>query len=102
MVNNVPCENAKKARSSAAFVIQISMIKMIKLRVLNGMEMDGCQLTLKDLTSVYKSRAESNSRSSDIVRPNFANVRRNRRLGRTFCPANFLLQHLTISFTNKI
>ena len=26
----------------------------------------------------------------------------NRNLGRTFCPANFLLQHLTISFTNKI
>ena len=32
----------------------------------------------------------------------FRNVRRNCNLGRTFCPANFLFQHLTISFTNKI
>ena len=32
----------------------------------------------------------------------FANVRRNHNLRRTFCRANFLLQHLTISFANKI
>ena len=31
-----------------------------------------------------------------------SNVRQNRNLGRTFCPANFLSQHLTISFTNNI
>ena len=47
-------------------------------------------------------RAANNSRSSDNGRPKFANVRQNRNLGRTFCPANFLLQHLTISFTNII
>ena len=48
------------------------------------------------------SRAANNSRSSDTGRPKFANVWWNQNLGQTFCLANFLLQHLTISFTNKI
>ena len=47
-----------------------------------------------------KYRAANNSRSSANGRPKFANVRQNRNLGRTFCLANFLLQHLTISVTN--
>ena len=51
------------------------------------------------ISSIY--RAANNCRSSDNGRPKFANVRQNRNLGRTFCLANFLLQHLTISFTNK-
>ena len=46
--------------------------------------------------------AANNSWSSDNGPPKFANVWRNRNLGRTFCPTNFLFQHLTISFTNKI
>ena len=44
-------------------------------------------------------RAANNSRSPDNGRPKFANVRRNRNLGRTFCPTNFLLQHLQLSYT---
>ena len=48
------------------------------------------------------ARAANNIRSSDNGRPKFANVRRNRNLGRTFCPANFLLQQLPISVTNKV
>ena len=47
-------------------------------------------------------RAANNSRSSDDGRPKFPNVQRNSNLGRTFCPANFLLQHLIKSFTNII
>ena len=47
------------------------------------------------------SRAANNSRSSDNGCPKFANIRQNRYLGQTFCLANFLLQHLTISFTKK-
>ena len=48
------------------------------------------------LVTLLKSRAANNSRSSDNGQPKFANVRQNRNLGLTFCPANFLLQHLTI------
>ena len=55
-----------------------------------------------DESQGYSNRAANNSRSSDNGRPKFANVRRNRNLGRTFCSANFLLQHLTKSFTNII
>ena len=58
--------------------------------------------SLHQLVQCHINRAENNSQSSDNGWPNFANVWRNRNLGRTFCPANFLLQHLTISFTNKI
>ena len=52
--------------------------------------------------SMSACRAANNSRPSDNGWPKFANVRQNRNLGRTFCPANFLLHHLTISFINKI
>ena len=47
-------------------------------------------------------RAANNCRSLDNSRPKFANVGRNHNLGRTFCLANILLQHLTISFTKNI
>ena len=47
------------------------------------------------------NRAANKCRSSYNGRPKFANVRRNHDLGWTFCPANFLLQHLSISFTKK-
>ena len=49
----------------------------------------------------YLSRAANNSQSSDNGQPKFANVRQNCHLGRAKCLTNFLLQHLTISFTNK-
>ena len=54
------------------------------------------------LIAFGRGRAANNCRSSDNGRPKFANVGQNHNLGWTFCPANFLLQHLTISFTNKI
>ena len=49
-----------------------------------------------------ESRAANNSRSSDNGRPKFSIVRLNCNLGRTFCPANFLVHHLTIPFTDLI
>ena len=63
-----------------------------------------CDSSLRRLKwlRVSHNRAANNSRSSDNGRPNFAIVRRNCNLGRTSCPASFLLQHLTKSFTNTI